>query len=157
AIQNNSPARLVLDPTVGTGGWQNPIAGDGAVPPRHPTTPCGAASGSPSVNPSQPFFAKDGAPHGAPALTPADATTITFDAFGRVQCNTDDTLACDGTKNLQWIGVTNSKNNLARSMNVCITDTQAPNGAGSIPVAASQLMLCDPNAAATEPQACPGW
>ena len=44
AIQNNSPARLVLDPTTGTGGWQVHISVDGAVPARNPATPCGTPS-----------------------------------------------------------------------------------------------------------------
>jgi type IV fimbrial biogenesis protein FimT len=155
AIQNNSPARLVLDPTTGTGGWQIHIAVDGAVPARNPATPCGTPSGPSSVNPTQLFCAKDGASYAAITPTPGDATTITFDAFGRIQCNTDDTLACDGSKNLQWVDVANSNNASARPLRVCITNQQVPAGAGSIPVGASQLKLCDPNAAATEPQACP--
>jgi len=155
AIQNNSPARLVLDPTVGTGGWQVHISVDGAVPAPNPATPCGTPAGAPSVNPAQVFCAKDGASDAAITVTPAGATTITFDAYGRIQCNTDDTLACDGSKNLQWIDVANSKNALARPLRVCITNQQAPTAAASVPVAASQTKLCDPNAAATEPQACP--
>jgi type IV fimbrial biogenesis protein FimT len=155
AIQSNSPARLVLDPTTGTGGWQVHISVDGAVPARNPTTPCGTPSGAPTGNPAQLFCAKDGAANAAITPTPADATTITFDPYGRVQCNTDDTLACDGSKNLQWIDVGSSNNPSARPMRVCITNQQAPNGAGSIPTTASQIKMCDPNAAATEPQACP--
>ena len=155
AIQNNSPARLVLDPTAGTGGWQIHIAVDGAVPAPNPATPCGTPAGLPSVNPVQLYCAKEGSSYAAIAPTPGDATTITFDAYGRIQCNTDNTLACDGSKNLQWLDVSNTNNASARPLRVCITNQQAPTGAGSIPVAASQTKLCDPNAAATEPQACP--
>jgi len=155
AIQNNGPARLVLDPTTGTGGWQIHISVDGAVPARNPATPCGTPSGAPSVNPTQLFCAKDGAASASITPTPGDATTITFDAYGRIQCNTDDTLACDGSKNLQWIDVASVNNSSARPLRVCITNQQAPNAAGSIPITASQIKMCDPNAAATEPQACP--
>jgi type IV fimbrial biogenesis protein FimT len=154
AISTNAPARLVLDPTVGTGGWEIQIAVDGAVPAPDPATPCGTKSGANPVNPVQLFCFKEGAQYAKVTANPGGATAITFDGFGRLQCNTDDTLACDGSANLQWVDVTNPSNASSRPLRVCITDQQAP-GAGSIPVAASQIKMCDPAAAATEPQACP--
>lgn len=154
AISTNSPTRLVLDPTTGTGGWQILAVdpSDNTVPAPNPATPCGVRAGPASVNPVQSFCAKDGAADAALAVTPGGATAITFDGFGRIQCNTDAALACDGSTNLQWVDVTNSKNASARALRVCITNRQAPAGIG---IAASQIKLCDPAAAATEPQACP--
>jgi prepilin-type N-terminal cleavage/methylation domain-containing protein len=155
AIQNNSPTRLVLNPTVGTGGWQIQTSVDRAVPASNPAAPCLVRAGAPTVNPVDQFCVKDGAPDAAPAITPSGATRVTFDGFGRIQCNTDAALVCDGSKNLQWVDVTNSKNASARTLRICITNQQAPVSLGSVPVAASQLKLCDPAAPATEPQACP--
>jgi type IV fimbrial biogenesis protein FimT len=161
AISNNSPTRLVLDPTTGTGGWQILAVdpSDNTVPAPDPATPCGIRAGpacaaGQTCNPIQQFCAKEGAPDAALAVTPGGATSITFDGFGRIQCNTttDASLACDGSTNLQWVDVTNSKNAAARALRVCITNKQAPAGIG---IAASQIKLCDPAAAATEPQACP--
>jgi prepilin-type N-terminal cleavage/methylation domain-containing protein len=162
AIRNNSPARLVVDPTTGTGGWLILVADPttNTVPAADPATPCGVRAGpacaaGQTCNPVQLFCAMDGAPDAALTRTPGDATTVTFDGFGRLQCNTDSALACDGSANLEWIDVKNSKNSSARKLRVCITNQQAPAAVGSIPVAASQIKLCDPNVAATEPQACP--
>jgi type IV fimbrial biogenesis protein FimT len=160
AISTNSPTRLVLDPTTGTGGWQILAVdpSDNTVPAPNPATPCGVRAGpacsAQTCNPIQQFCAKDGAADAALAVTPGGATSITFDGFGRVQCNTttDASLACDGSTNLQWVDVTNSRNASARALRVCITNQQAPAGIG---IAASQIKLCDPAAPATEPQACP--
>jgi type IV fimbrial biogenesis protein FimT len=159
AISNNSPTRLVLDATTGTGGWQILVVdpNDNTVPAPDPATPCGVRAGpacaaGQTCNPSQLFCAKEGAPDAALAVTPGGATSVTFDGFGRIQCNTDAPPACNGSTNLQWVDVTNSKNPSARALRVCITNQQAP---ASVGVAASQLKLCDPAAAATEPQACP--
>jgi hypothetical protein len=71
--------------------------------------------------------------------TPPGATEITFDAFGRIVANPDasPTISC--------IDVTNSQNPSARALRVVITN--------ATPVTATKL--CDPLAAATEPQACP--
>jgi prepilin-type N-terminal cleavage/methylation domain-containing protein len=165
AMRDNLPTRLELTTTTGTGGWELIVADPAAntVPGANPATPCGVpvvcAPGN-VCNPEKLFCLKDGAPDAQLAVTPAGAVAgnvaaVTFDGFGRIQCNTDNTLACDGTTNMQWIKITNSKNSLAREMHVCITDRQAPNAAGSVPVSASQFKLCDPNVAATEPQACP--
>ena len=160
AIATNSPTRLVLDPTTGTGGWQILAVdpSDNTVPAPNPATPCGVRVGpactAQTCNPIQQFCAKDGAADAALAVTPGGATAVTFDGFGRVQCNTttDVSLACDGSTNLQWVDVTNSRNASARALRVCITNQQAPAGIG---IAASQIKLCDPAAPATEPQACP--
>jgi type IV fimbrial biogenesis protein FimT len=157
AMRENLPTQLTLNKTTGTGGWEI-IATDpqtNTVPAPDPANPCDVRGGPQGLNPVKLFCLKDGAPYAAIASTPSGATAITFDGFGRIQCNTDAALACDGSSNLEWIKVTNSNNPGAREMHVCITDRQAPNAAGSVPVAASQIKLCDPNVAATEPQACP--
>jgi type IV fimbrial biogenesis protein FimT len=161
AMRDNLPTRLALTTTTGTGGWEIIVVDpkDNTVPTPNPAAPCGgsppACAAGAVCNPEKLFCLADGAPYAQVAPTPGGATAVTFDGFGRIQCNTDNTLVCDGTPNLQWIKVTNSKDASARELHVCITDQQAPNAAGSVPVAASQIKLCDPNVAATEPQACP--
>ena len=165
AMRDNLPTRLNLTTTTGTGGWEILVAdpATNTVPGANPATPCGApvACGAGTVcNPEKLFCLQDGAPYAQLAVTPGGAlvgnvAAVTFDGFGRIQCNTDNTLACDGTTNLQWVKVTNSNDASARELHVCVTTQQAPTVAGSVPVAASQIKLCDPNVAATEPQACP--
>jgi len=158
AIKSNAATRLALDPTIGTGGWQilalDPQ--DNTVPAANPATPCGAVSGPKGLNPVQHFCAAEGASDAVIRPFPADARAITFDGFGRIQCNTqpDIITKCDGTSNLQWVGVANAAGT-GRPLRVCITDQQAPAVAGSVPIASSQVKLCDPAVAATEPQACP--
>jgi prepilin-type N-terminal cleavage/methylation domain-containing protein len=162
AMRDNLPTKLALTTTTGTGGWEIIVAdpATNTVPAANPATPCGApvacAVGA-VCNPEKLFCLADGAPYAQLAPTPADATAISFDGFGRIQCNTDNTLVCDGTPGLQWIKVTNSKDASARELHVCITppNQPAPTAVGSVPVSASQIKLCDPNVAATEPQACP--
>ena len=156
AINTNAPARFVLDPTTGTGGWEIHIAVDGAVPVPDPAAPCGVKAGANPVNPAQLFCFKEGAQYAKFTANPGGSTRVTFDGFGRLQCNTTDLLglACDGSANIQWIDVTNPSNASSRPLRVCVTDQQAP-GAGSIAVPASQIKMCDPAVAATEPQACP--
>ena len=161
AMRDNLPTQLALTTTTGTGGWEILVADpkDNTVPAPNPAAPCGppppACAAGKVCNPEHLFCFKDGAPAVQVAATPAGATAVTFDGFGRIQCNTDANLVCDGTTNLQWIKVTNSQDGSARELHVCITDRQAPAVAGSVPVHASQIKLCDPNVAATEPQACP--
>jgi type IV fimbrial biogenesis protein FimT len=165
AMRDNLPTRLALTKTTGTGGWEIIVAdpATNTVPGANPASPCGApvacAPGT-VCNPEKLFCLKDGAPNAQIDVTPgaavvANVASITFDGFGRIQCNTDNTLACDGTPNMQWVKVTNSLNASARELHVCITTQAAPTAAGSVPVSASQIKLCDPNVAATEPQACP--
>lgn len=125
AITGNAQARLVLDPTTGTGGWQILETIDGGEP-------------SPP-NPIQVYVFVDGAPDAALARTPGDATQITFDSFGRIIPN------ADATATLRCIDVTNSKLSSARPLRVVISNT----------VMSAGTKLCDPAAAATEPQACP--
>ncbi len=150
AVGGNAQTRLVLDKTIGTGGWQvlttDPTTGTEPAP--NPAGPCLALAGAASINPVQIFCVKEGASDVTLKATPNDATQITFDGLGRMQCN------ADSTANLQWVKVTNSKNASARALRVCITNQQAP-ACGSAPIAASQIKLCDPNVASTEPQACP--
>ena len=151
AVGGNAQTRLVLDKTIGTGGWQvlttDPTTDTEPVP--NPAGPCLAPAGAASINPVQIFCVKEGASDVTLKATPNDATQITFDGLGRMQCN------ADGTANLKWVKVTNSKNASARTLHVCITDQQPPACPGSAPIAASQIKLCDPNVASTEAQACP--
>jgi type IV fimbrial biogenesis protein FimT len=86
-----------------------------------------------------PFQLSDGAPNAHVVPTPPGATEITFDAFGRIVANPDasPTISC--------IDVTNSQNANARALRVVITNATP----------ATATKLCDPLAAATEPQACP--
>ena len=156
AIRNNSPTRFALDPTIGTGGWQILATDpqDNTVPAPNPAAPCVARVGPATFNPVQQYCVAEGAGDTVVTPFPADATGITFDGFGRIQCNTDNALACDGSGNLQWVGVA-SANGAGRPLRVCITNQQAPAVAGSVPMGASQIKLCDPAVAATEPQACP--
>jgi len=157
AIKSNLPARLSLDPTTKTGGWQI-LAADpqfNTRPVPDPATPCGARLGASVLNPVAHLCLGEASGDAVITPFPADATAITFDGFGRIQCNTDTNLACDGaSSNLQWIGIANISGN-GRPLRVCITDQQAPAAAGSVAVASSQIKLCDPAVAATEPQACP--
>ena len=139
AVKNNSLTRLVLYPTTGTGGWQILTSVDGAEPAPNPAGPCLAPSGGPSINPVQQYCVTDGAKDAAIARTPGDATQITFDGFGRIIPN------ADATATLRCIDVTNSKLASARPLRVVISNT----------VMSAGTKLCDPAAAATEPQACP--
>jgi type IV fimbrial biogenesis protein FimT len=170
AIRDNLPTRFNLTanapPNTATSGWQiwvtDPATNN--VPAANPATPCGApvACGPGSVcNPQKLFCFQDGAPAAQATPSPAGATAVTFDGFGRIQCNVDpnDLNQCDGSPSLQGVKITNSKDSSARELHVCIfpTDQVVPDGLGSPPlsVATSQIKLCDPNVAATEPQACP--
>jgi prepilin-type N-terminal cleavage/methylation domain-containing protein len=100
AIKVNSSARLVLDPTTGSGGWQILEMIDGA-----------------ESAPVQVFNFVDGAKDAAIATFPANATQITFDGFGRIVPNADTTAT------LRCIDVTNSKLSQARPLRVVISNT----------------------------------
>jgi type IV fimbrial biogenesis protein FimT len=125
AINDNTSARLVIDWTQGTGGWQILKMVDGTEP-------------SPP-NPVQVFSFREGADDAAFARTPGDANQITFDGYGRVIPN------ADASSTLRCIDVTNARQPQARPLRVIISNT----------VMKTATKLCDPNAAATEPQACP--
>lgn len=125
AVRGNTLARLLIDKTTGTGGWQVLQTIEGAEP-------------SPP-NPVQIYKLHDGAPAASVTLLPADATQVTFDGFGRIVPNADtsSTLTC--------IKVTNPNVATPHNLNVAISNNGLTVG----------TKLCDPAAAATEPQACP--
>jgi type IV fimbrial biogenesis protein FimT len=125
AVRNNTLARLVVDTTAGTGGWQVFQTFDGVE----------------SATPVQVYTYQDGAPKVSVTTIPADARQITFDGFGRVLLPKN----VDGTDPLTCIKVTNPNVSTPHKLNVAISSTGT--GVGT--------KLCDPDAAATEPQACP--
>lgn len=124
AINANTQAELVVTPATG---WQiqfvNP---DTSIPAQTPVPPA-------------PFVLADGAPNAVVAPTPAGATQITFDAFGRIVAN------ADASATISCINVSNGLSASARVLRVVISN--ATQGVGT--------KLCDPAAALTEPQACP--
>ena len=157
AMRDNLPTQLVLTanppPNTATSGWEILVTDpkDNTVPAANPAAPCGPPAGACAAgtvcNPDKLFCFKDGASAVQAVPWPAAATEITFDGFGRIQPN------ADLTPNLQWVKVVNSQDASARELHVCITNQQP--AAGSVPVSASQIKMCDPNVAATDPQACP--
>jgi len=128
AVRGNTRARLVVDPTVGTGGWRILETVDGTEPAGLP-------------NPVQVYSLTDGSPNVAVTTTPPGATQITFDGFGRiVNPNVDLTapITCINVDHASMTGL--------RSLRVVISNTGIGIGTPK---------LCDPAAASTEPQACP--
>jgi type IV fimbrial biogenesis protein FimT len=97
AVKQNGLARLLVDPTTGTGGWQVLVTVDGVE---------GAAV--------QVYSLVDGAPKTAITPVPADARQITFDGFGRVVPNVD------ASATLTCLKVTDASAN-PRNLNVAIT------------------------------------
>jgi type IV fimbrial biogenesis protein FimT len=122
AVKGNTLARLVVN--AGTG-WQVLQTIEGAEP-------------SPP-NPIQVYSLHDGSPNATVTTTPAGATQITFDGFGRIIAN------ADASATISCIDVTNSNVSGPRDLRVVISNTGI--GIGT--------KLCDPAAVATEPQACP--
>jgi len=122
AISGNTLARLVVNTATG---WRILETIEGAEP-------------SPP-NPIQVYSLADGAPNATVAITPAGATQITFDGFGRIVGNTD------ATSTISCINVTNSNVSGTRNLRVVVSNTGI--GIGT--------KLCDPAAPGTEPQACP--
>ncbi len=122
AIRANSLARLVVTPATG---WRILETIEGAEP-------------SPP-NPIQVYSLTDGSPNAAVTTTPAGATQITFDGFGRIVTNADltATISCINVDHASMTGL--------RNLRVVISNTGI--GIGT--------KLCDPAAVATEPQACP--
>jgi type IV fimbrial biogenesis protein FimT len=127
AIRGNTLARLVVDPTAGTGGWRVLQTIDGAEPAGLP-------------NPIQVYSLTDGSPNASVTTTPAGATQITFDGFGRI---VDPNV--DGTAPISCIDIDHASMTGLRDLRVVISNTGI--GIGT--------KLCDPAAALTEPQACP--
>jgi type IV fimbrial biogenesis protein FimT len=122
AVKGNTLARLVVNTATG---WQVLQTIEGAEP-------------SPP-NPVQVYSLRDGSPSATVTTTPAGATQITFDGFGRIIANGD------ASATISCISVTNSNVSGPRDLRVVISNTGI--GIGT--------KLCDPAAAATEPQACP--
>jgi type IV fimbrial biogenesis protein FimT len=123
AVSGNAQTRLLVNTTTG---WRILETIEGAEP-------------SPP-NPIQVYAKSDGAPNATVTLTPADATQITFDGFGRIVPNADasPTIAC--------IDVAHSLSG-TRNLRVVISNNVI--GVGT--------KLCDPDAAivAPDPMACP--
>jgi type IV fimbrial biogenesis protein FimT len=90
-------------------------------------------------NPIQVYSLSDGSPNATVTTTPPGATQITFDGFGRIIDNVD------LSARISCINVTNSNVTGPRNLRVMVSNTGT--GIGT--------KLCDPAAAATEPQACP--
>jgi len=124
AVRNNAFARLSVDTTTGTGGWQVLQTIDGTE----------------SATPVQVYTVKDGAPlvkiDPKPQDVPKANAQVTFDGFGRIVPNVD------ASATLTCLKVTNT--NGTRPLNVVVSS----NGLAG-------TKLCDPAAAAGEPQACP--
>jgi type IV fimbrial biogenesis protein FimT len=82
AVRGNTLARVLIDTTTGTGGYQVLQTIEGAEP-------------SPP-NPIQVYSLKDGSPAATVTTVPADAREVTFDGFGRLVPNADATatLTC---------------------------------------------------------------
>jgi type IV fimbrial biogenesis protein FimT len=101
AVKGNSLARLLVDTTTGTGGWQVFQTIDGTE----------------STTPVQIYKVKDGAPQASVATTPADARQVTFDGFGRIVPNVDTsaTLTCLKVKHSTLTG--------SRQLNVAISNS----------------------------------
>ena len=100
AVRNNALARLVINTTTGTGGWQVLQTIDGVE----------------SATPVQIYKLADGAPNAGIATVPADANQLTFDGFGRIVPNVD------ATATLTCIKVTHSLAG-SRALNVAISST----------------------------------
>jgi type IV fimbrial biogenesis protein FimT len=73
AVRNNTVARLLVDPTTGTGGWKV----------------YQTIEGTEQAAPVQVFSMADGAPQAVVATLPGDARQVTFDGFGRLVPNVD--------------------------------------------------------------------
>jgi type IV fimbrial biogenesis protein FimT len=124
AISGNAQTRLLVNTATG---WRILETIEGAEP-------------SPP-NPIQVYAKGDGAPNATVALTPADATQITFDGFGRIVPN------ADASPTISCIDVSNSTVSGTRNLRVVISNNVIGMG----------TKLCDPDAAivAPDPLACP--
>jgi type IV fimbrial biogenesis protein FimT len=129
AIRGNTLARLVVDKTTGTGGWQVLQTIDGVEPAGLP-------------NPIQIYKLHDGAPKTNVTSIPGDATQITFDGLGRIVPNVDasPTLAC--------LKVTDPSG--SRNLNVAISNTGTGIGTKMCDPDPALLLLVPP-----DPRVCP--
>ncbi len=100
AVSHNTLARLVVDTTTGTGGWQVLQTIDGTE----------------STTPVQVYKLHEGAPNAALSTVPADARQVTFDGFGRIVPNVD------ASATLTCVKVTHSLTG-TRPLNVAISNT----------------------------------
>lgn len=127
AVSHNALARLVIDFTTGSGGWQVLQTIDGVE----------------SSTPVQIYKLHEGADKASFTRVPGDANQITFDGFGRIAPNVDasSTLSC--------IKVTNTKMSNPHNLNVAISNT----GTGI----ATKICDPDPNNVlpAGDPLTCP--
>jgi type IV fimbrial biogenesis protein FimT len=130
AVRGNTLARLVIDKTTGTGGWQVLQTIDGGEP-------------SPP-NPVQIYTVRDGAPNATITPAPGDARQITFDGFGRIVPNVD------ASATLTCIKVTHSLSG-TRPLNLSISNPGIGVNKGT--------KLCDPDPNNTlplgDPMTCP--
>jgi type IV fimbrial biogenesis protein FimT len=124
AIRANTRARLVV--TAATG-WQILETIEGAEP-------------SPP-NPIQVYALADGSPNASVTTTPAGATQITFDGFGRIITN------ADASATISCINVDHASMSGLRKLRVVVSNTGI--GVGT--------KLCDPDPLKLppDPQACP--
>jgi type IV fimbrial biogenesis protein FimT len=131
AVRGNTLARLVVDPTVGTGGWRilETIEGLEPSPP----------------NPIQVYSLTDGSPNVAVTTTPLGATQITFDGFGRI---VDPNV--DLTAPITCINVDHATMTGLRSLRVVISNTGTGIGTKLCDPDPKLLLLVPP-----DPQACP--
>jgi type IV fimbrial biogenesis protein FimT len=101
AVSHNALARLVIDFSTGSGGWQVLQTVDGAE----------------LATPVQIYKLHEGAAAATLTPVPADATQVTFDGFGRIVPNVD------ATSTLTCIKVTNSNLSSPHNLNVVISST----------------------------------
>jgi type IV fimbrial biogenesis protein FimT len=101
AVSHNALARLVVDFTTGSGGWQVLQTIDGTE----------------SATPVQVYKLHEGATAVTVTPVPGDATQVTFDGFGRIVPN------ADASATLTCIKVTNSNFPTPHNLNVAISST----------------------------------
>jgi len=122
----NANTQTQLIVTPGTG-WQIQFVNpDTSIPAQAPVPPA-------------PYLLTESAPQATVTPKPAGATELTFDAFGRIIPNADTSAS------ISCLIVTNNGYASARTLWVIVSNSTQATG----------TKLCDPAAAATEPQACP--
>ena len=125
AVRGNTLARLIIDPTTGTGGFQVLQTIDGVE----------------SATPVQSYKLVDGAPNANIATVPGNARQVTFDGFGRIIPNVD------ASATLTCIKVTHPVSG-TRPLNVAISNTGLK---AATKLCDPALIRDDP----TEPLSCP--
>jgi type IV fimbrial biogenesis protein FimT len=130
AVQNNRPAKFVIDPTA-AGGW--------AVYPYNDEL------ASYALVAVQTYSWNEGAPKTSVTLLPPGATTVTFDGLGRVAAN-GYPLVPDGTASLTEVDVTNINVSVGSRRNLHV-QISAVGGT-------TATKLCDPLVLAPDPRSC---